>query len=186
MTALPHYFIAVPADKIVKEKLANWVKREGPPFQKFVDQDDYHITLVFLGAVEPLMLEKLKTKLEIIAKEHQQFLLTLESIGSFGQKQAPRVFWASVEKEKKLYDLQAEVYKTCQELGFKLEKREFSPHITIARKYLGEGSYVDEQLKRTFQSSFKKETWTVSSFVIYQTHLKRTPKYEVIASFDLK
>lgn len=185
MTSEAHYFIAVPIKSSLKEKLANWNKREQPPFQRFVDQEDYHITLAFLGSVEPSIMRHLQVNLREISKKHMPFSLFIDDLGFFGQQQAPRVFWASVKKEEKLFQLQEDVFQMCVKLGFELDKRKYSPHITFARKYIGNGVYDEQHLKQSFQQSVGNESWVVSHFVIYQTHLKRTPKYEVIASFDL-
>ena len=185
MTVQPHYFIAVTIDEKVKQKLALWCEKVQPPFQRFVHEQDLHITLAFLGGIESLILEELKVALQGMAKQHVPFSLTIDSLGYFGQKQAPRVYWASVKKEEKLYELQKDVYQTCVDLGIKLEDRAYSPHITLARKYIGVVPYVDDGLKEKFHSYLKSESWKVSSFVIYQTHLKKTPKYEVVASFKL-
>lgn len=185
MTTQSHYFIAVPIDESIKEKLTYWCRKEQPPFQRFVHEQDLHITLAFLGGIEPGVLENLKKALQTVAKQHKPFSLVIEDLGFFGQKQAPRVFWASVNQEKVLYDLQKDVYQGCIDLGIELEKRAYSPHITLARKYIGKDAYIDDQLKKSFQTHFINDNWTVNSFVIYQTHIKQTPKYEVVASFQL-
>ncbi|MFN7250562.1 MAG: RNA 2',3'-cyclic phosphodiesterase [Anaerobacillus sp.] len=184
MTTQTHYFIAIPIDKVVKQKLSEWNTKELPPFQRFVHEDDLHITLAFLGGLELPVLDALKDKLLKITRNLDPFSLTIDTLGHFGQKQSPRIFWASVKQENKLFQLQNEVYQTCIDVGIELEKRAYSPHITLARKYIGEGTYVEEHLQESFQKYLKNESWTVSSFVIYQTHLKRIPKYEVVATFQ--
>jgi RNA 2',3'-cyclic 3'-phosphodiesterase len=185
MTNQTHYFIAIPIDKVVKQKLSDWNTKEHPPFQRFVHEDDLHITLAFLGGLEYPVLENLKNMLQGINRDYSPFSLTVDTLGHFGQKESPRIFWASLKQEEKLFQLQNEVYQTCIDVGIELEKRAYSPHITLARKYIGEGTYVEEHLKESFQKYLKNESWTVSSFVIYQTHLKRIPKYEVVATFQL-
>ncbi len=185
MTNQPHYFIAIPIENKVKVQLSNWCKQEQPPFLRFVHEQDYHITLVFLGAISFSLLEQLKVALQTVAKRHERFSLTIDDLGTFGQEQSPRIFWASVIKESKLFALQMDIYKTCISLGLKLETRGYSPHITLARKYIGQGPYFAEELRQSFQSTFVNENWCASSFVIYQTHLKKTPKYEVVTSFSL-
>jgi RNA 2',3'-cyclic 3'-phosphodiesterase len=184
MTSQAHYFIAVPIDKEIKEKLSWWNKNEQPPFQRFVHKEDLHLTLAFLGGLELSVLDALKNKLQKVTRTHEPFPLTIDTVGHFGQKESPRIFWASVTHEQKLYKLQNEVYRTCIEVGIELENRAYSPHITMARKYIGEGTYDEENLKESFQKHLKNEWWTVSSFVIFQTHLKRIPKYEVVATFQ--
>lgn len=185
MTTQSHYFIAVPINKILKGKLADWNKNQNPPFKRFVDEADYHITLAFLGGVELSLIEKLENSLAEIAIDHVPFSLTLENIGFFGQEKQPRIFWAGVKKEEKLNRLQKAIFETCTRLGFQLDTRPYTPHITMARKYSGDSSYHSEKLISSFQKDLKNQSWNVSRFVIYQTNLKQSPKYEEIASFSL-
>ncbi|WNF36107.1 RNA 2',3'-cyclic phosphodiesterase [Bacillaceae bacterium IKA-2] len=185
MTKQSHYFIAVPIDERLKEKLANWNKNQNPPFKQFIDEADYHITLVFLGGVEPSLFKGLKNSLAEISIDHARFSLILNGIGFFGQEKDPRIFWAGVKKEEKLFRLQKAIFETCTKLGFHLDVRPYTPHLTMARKYSGDIPYLNEKLKLSFQKALKEHSWNVSRFVIYQTHLNQTPKYEEIASFSL-
>lgn len=185
MTTQSHYFIAVPIDEKLKGKLWDWNKDEKPPFKQFVDEADYHITLAFLGGVEPSLLEDLQNSLANISIKHELFSLIFDDIGFFGQENNPRIFWAGVKKEEKLFKLQKAIFETCTRLGFHLDVRSYNPHLTMARKYSGDSPYFQAELKSSFQKTMKNQSWNVSRFVIYQTHLKQTPKYEEIASFSL-
>lgn len=185
MTNQSHYFIAVPIGERLKGKLANWNKNQKPPFKQFIDEADYHITLVFLGGVEPSLFEDLKNSLAEISIDHAPFSLILDDIGFFGQEKDPRILWAGVKKEEKLFRLQKAIFGTCTRLGFHLDVRPYNPHLTMARKYSGDSPYLNEKLKSSFQKALKIQSWNVSRFVIYKTHLKQTPKYEEIASFSL-
>lgn len=182
---MSHFFIAIPLSDALKDKLSKWCMTVEPPFQRFVHEQDYHITLAFLGSVEPSQLETLIERLAKVSLTYAPFSLTVSNLGHFGQKQAPRIFWAGVQKEDQLFQLQKSVYDTCIETGFQLEERLYSPHITLARKYVGEGTYNDESLQKSFQENVSNETWEITSFAIYQTHIKELPKYERIASFSL-
>lgn len=186
MTIQSHYFIAVPVDERLKGKLTNWNKNEKPPFKRFVDEADYHITLAFLGGVEPALLEDLGISLAETSINYAPFSLTLEDIGFFGQENYPRVFWAGVKKEEKLFGLQKGIFETCTRLGFHLDARPYTPHLTLARKYCGDSPFLKEKLKSSFQKNLKNQSWDVSRFVIYRTNLKQTSKYEEIISFSLE
>ncbi|OIJ18579.1 2'-5' RNA ligase [Anaerobacillus alkalidiazotrophicus] len=181
----PHYFIAIPIEKRVRKKLAAWNRDETPPFERFVHEEDYHITLAFLGGIEFSLIKNLQEKLHVIADKHQTFPLIIDHIGHFGPNHAPRILWAGIKKEDKLFKLQMDVFQACLQLGMELDKRAYNPHITIARKFKGASPFDKLQLNRSFQSVVIEEKWKVSNFVIYQTHLQRTPKYEVISSFTL-
>ena len=181
-----HYFIAVPIDSIVKEKIFNWNERENPPFKRLVHKQDYHITLVFLGGIGESMLKELQKELNKVVTIHAAFTLTIDELGIFGPQNRPRIFWAGVKKEEKLFELQKAIFQTCTDLGIEVDKRSYNPHITLARKYSGDDPYVSDQLNASFQSYMESETWQVSNIVIYRTNLDKVPKYEVVASFPLE
>lgn len=181
MTTKQHYFVAIPIDSSVKKLIAKWRSDHDLPFKRFVHQEDYHITLAFLGAINKEVLMKLQNSLQEICEEHSPFALTVDRVGTFGQVDSPRVLWFGINEEVKLYQLQKDVYESCIRLGFELDQRAYSPHITIARQYIGEARYSQIE----FTNEMKNVSWNVSSIVIYQTHMNKTPKYEVIASFKL-
>lgn len=180
-----HYFIAIPIASDVKQELFKWYEFANPPFKRPVHQQDYHITLVFLGSIEATVLYGLEKELIKIAQSHEPFTLTVESIGSFGSEVQPRIFWIGVKKEDKLFKLQKDVYEVCNRLGIDLDVRKYLPHITMARKYSGEGQYDDGHMRYTFEEKMKNVSWDVTDFVIYETHLEKLPKYEVVATFPL-
>lgn len=181
-----HYFIAVPIDLGVKERLGSWNELEHPPFQRFVHKEDYHITLVFLGGIEQSELDDLQIVLNNIVKNYDVFVLAITELGVFGQKQAPRIFWAGVKREEKLYELQKAIFQTCVDLGMDVDKRGYNPHITLARKYIGNAPYDGNHLNESFHLYMKNVSWSVSNIVIYKTNLDKVPKYEIVASFPLR
>ncbi|BDG46112.1 RNA 2',3'-cyclic phosphodiesterase [Parageobacillus sp. KH3-4] len=179
-----HYFIAVPIADEVKKQIAEW--KEGIasafPFRTWVHQQDYHITLAFLGYVPPAKIDKICQIIGEVAKCHAPFALSLSEIQTFGNRTAPRILWQGVEKEEKLFALQRDVHAACIDIGFSLGKRPFTPHITIARKWQGNEVFClnDLQMKPRVNATFP-----VGQIVLYQTHLDRTPKYEALALFPL-
>ncbi len=179
-----HYFLAVPLTSEVKEQLAKWQKTVALhfPFRTWVHQEDYHITLAFLGAVSPKQLEAVRKAICKVANTHAPFTLSLATLRTFGNPIAPRILWQGVEKEEKLMVLQRDVYTACVEIGFSLDKRPFIPHITVARKWRGDDEFRLEEMRKMGES---RGSFEVRHVVLYQTHLDRTPKYEAIALFPL-
>ena len=177
-----HYFIAVPMAAEVKKQIAQWKEQIAFafPFRTWVHEEDYHITLAFLGHVPQAKVEEVREKMAEVAVRHTPFSLSLSEIRTFGDRTAPRILWQGVEKEEKLWVLQRDVYTACTDIGFSLDKRPFTPHITIARKWQGSEAFRLEELK---QKPRIAATFSVREIVLYQTHLDRTPKCEAIASF---
>lgn len=182
----PHYFWAVrlpdEKKKMMEEQLE--ARRNLFPFKRWVHPLDYHITLAFLGSVEK---EKLPSVIEVVGegiKGCKSFSLHITGLGVFGNKLSPRIFWAAVTSEPQLFALQQIVYRACQQVGFTLESRSYSPHITLARNWNG----PEFDSKRLEEANPFKEIDTkfkVEEVVLYKTNLDKSPKYEPIATFSL-
>jgi RNA 2',3'-cyclic 3'-phosphodiesterase len=181
-----HVFIAVELPSSVKAKLEHACGRikEHYSFKTWVHPEDYHITLAFLGKTESSKLDKLKGLLKDIAIKQSVFSTVINHFGFFGNKKQPRIFWTGMKKQPELYNLQRQVAHACEKAGIILESRPYSPHITLARK-----------LEEPFGSSAETEKWweefgeeinfQATNFVIYQTNLEKTPKYQILESFSL-
>lgn len=182
----PHYFWAVRLPDPVKENIfGQFVElKEIFPFKRWVHQDDYHITLAFLGSVEKQKLNIVVDSMGDAIKNVNAFSLQIEGINIFGNKKSPRIFWAALKYEERLHQLQAIVAKQCIEAGFSLEERSFNPHITLARNWTST-DFQPEILQR--YNPFSKETllFPAQEVVLYRTNLENTPKYECIATFSL-
>ena len=59
--------------------------------------------------------------------------LRFAGLGFFPNARRPRVFWAGVEADPQLAELAAAIEAKLAPLGIPAEKREFHPHLTLAR-----------------------------------------------------
>jgi 2'-5' RNA ligase len=100
---------------------------------KWESQDKFHITLVFLGSVDPAKLELLSTALASAVHQFPSMKISYESLGAFPTIQNPRVVWIGLPPNQRVLDLQTIVGQTCTEFGFPKEERLFHPHITLGR-----------------------------------------------------
>lgn len=183
-----HYFIAVPIEKEQQTIIQNWLatKKDKLPFQSWVHQNDYHITLAFLGHVDSNhLLKQLSERINNKMKNIQPFILSLKGMNVFGRSDAPRIFWAGVEDSISLDHLQSEVFQACTEIGFTLDSKPFRPHITLARRWKSERPF--EKIEE-FQQAFTniQAPFRVNKIHLYRTHLDRSPKYEAIEVFPLQ
>lgn len=182
-----HFFYAVkiPSDTkhLVNDKLLPLQKDF--PFQKWVHPEDYHITLAFLGNAEISMLEKSIQYVSDALKKENAFHLNIEGLDTFGSKESPRIFWARLEEQTTLYEVRKKVFHACELADFSLEKRPFHPHITIARKWKGNTVFSPESLLQKNPFVHDTVSFVANEVVLYQTHLEREPKYEVVQSFKL-
>ncbi|MEH7238956.1 RNA 2',3'-cyclic phosphodiesterase [Bacillus sp. JJ1562] len=183
-----HYFLALALPAETKELLFKWREMLEPrlPFKSWVHPEDLHITLAFLGGQASFkQLTAIKMQMPEIAKQHEKFTLQLNGLGIFGKSASPRIFWAGVEESESLRALQKDVYEACTDLGFSLDKRPFTPHITMARKWKSETPFLPTLLKDIVQPKEDKAIIKAEHFVLYQTHMNRSPKYQPLSIFSL-
>jgi RNA 2',3'-cyclic 3'-phosphodiesterase len=97
---------------------------------RWIDPDDYHITLRFLGAVHDALADELHERLAQIRRP--VFDIDLQHLDVFGGDH-PRALIVRVGLNDELRELQAEHERICRRLGLAPETRKFTPHITLAR-----------------------------------------------------
>ena len=97
---------------------------------RWIDQENYHITLRFIGDVEGHVADEIADGL-IRAGRHS-FDLKVDGLGSFGSKK-PHSLHARIAPDPVLLDLQAEQERIIQRVGLPPEGRKYTPHITLAR-----------------------------------------------------
>jgi len=125
---MPRLFTAleIPRDAAMSLSLL----RGGLPGARWIDVENYHITLRFIGDVDGPAADELVSAFDRI--DRQSFSLSLSGMGSFGSKK-PHSIWAGVSPSNELKALQAEIERICQRLGFGPDPRRFSPHVSLAR-----------------------------------------------------
>lgn len=179
-----HLFLAVPLPMQIKEKLNGlFEKWKGQlPFKKWTDQDDFHITLSFLGPVTYTKSNELVKQLQEELKDFKSFSLTIQNLDMFGESKQPRVWWCGVNESNELIECQKKVSKVCEAVGFPVEKRPYRPHITIAKKF-------NDHFRQDFEVPLiwneNKIVFEVNEIVLYQIHPSKQPSYEPIKMIKL-
>lgn len=107
------------------------LKRGGLPGARWIDPDNYHITLRFIGDVDNGVADDVAMGLDRLCQS-EAFVLRLSHLGSFGGDK-PRALYAGVEPCEALTRLQAAQERVLQRLGLEPEGRKFVPHVTLAR-----------------------------------------------------
>lgn len=101
---------------------------------KWVRPETIHLTLKFLGEIEPDLVEEIHLALGEVAARHEPFGLVARGLGCFPRLEQARVVWVGLEGETwRLMALQREVEGVLVELGFPREERPFRPHLTLGR-----------------------------------------------------
>lgn len=181
-----HFFFAVALPDGIKKimKAHCEVLKEELPFRRWVFHEDLHITLAFLGAASPKRLARAIRNVEQAIGDFKAVHLQITRLGIFGKKESPRVLWADMESTEELQSLRTAVYNACEEAGFKLETRPFRPHITIARKWDGENSFLETLLDKWAEIQPDPIRFEVEQIALYETHLDELPKYKAVKIFS--
>jgi 2'-5' RNA ligase len=110
------------------------------PNLRWVDPAGIHLTLAFLGNLTDEQLEMAKDAAQIAAGQAVPFDYHLKGLGIFGPSSQPRVIWMGVEdlpsgqiQGSPLQQLHRILSRELEARGFEIEKRPFSPHLTLAR-----------------------------------------------------
>lgn len=139
----------------------------------------FHITLKFLGEVQPDKVEKIIGKLRTIRFE--PCTVFLDNVGIFPTENYIRVVWVGIKPEDKILELQKRIDEMLKPL-FKKEK-DFKAHITLARvKYPEDKKQFLEQLKNVKAENKKIE---IKDFRLVKSALTpKGPIYEDLAVFN--
>ncbi|WIY52791.1 RNA 2',3'-cyclic phosphodiesterase [Devosia sp. YIM 151766] len=107
------------------------LKRGGLIGARWVDPENYHITLRFIGDVDGQIANEVADSLDRLSNS-PQFPVRLTQLSVFGGDK-PRTLYASVEPSEALSRLQAAHERVLQLVGLPPEGRKFVPHVTLAR-----------------------------------------------------
>lgn len=132
-----------------------------------------HLTLKFLGDINETQLLDLTGAVTETARQISNFTLRISATGSFPAEKKARVLWLGIEDEKGSLQKLNEILETeCERKGFPLEKRNFKPHLTIAR--LREPRKSNELIEKHLQNEFETDEFIVSEIVIYESRLQKS------------
>ncbi len=146
---------------------------------KWVEFENLHITLKFLGEVGEGKLSKIKEVISNLSFLFKPFTVGISKIGAFPKVIRPRVLWIGVEPFDNLIKIIEYLEEEFSKLGFPREKRELHPHITLARvRSLKNTSRLKEKVE---SSKLEKKQWQIDSVILFKSILTpRGPIYEEI------
>ena len=107
------------------------LKRGGLMGARWIDPDNYHITLRFIGDVDNQTADEVADSLDLLSNS-LRFPIRLTQLGTFGGDK-PRALYAGVEPSEALNRLQAAHERVLQRSGLPPEGRKFVPHVSLAR-----------------------------------------------------
>jgi 2'-5' RNA ligase len=103
----------------------------GMPGARWVDPDNFHLTLRFIGETDEATAADIDAALSRLRA--RRFTLQLAGIGLFASGDRPRTLWVGVERHPELAALRDKIEQALIRTGLPPEPRKFAPHVTLAR-----------------------------------------------------
>ncbi len=179
-------FIAIDLNDEVRESLVRAQDRIGNKTAKikFVERENLHVTLKFLGEIDGATAEEVKKALAGIAKKHRKHRVRVKGVGTFPNPNYVRVIWAGIENDEGIKAIATDVEREMRLLGFKKEK-DFVAHITIGRvKFVRDKLELAMVLKDLANEDFGE--FNVEAIELKKSTLTpKGPIYETVARFEL-
>lgn len=154
---------------------------------KWVDPKNIHLTLRFLGYIEPSAVEPISSALRDATSRMGSLQLRAAGLGCFPNCRNPRVIWIGLEDPTdSLVALQKAVVEATRTFGEPPEERPYKAHLTLARV-----KHLSKENARSLQAKIEKvklelPPWMVKDVILYQSHLSQAgPRYEALGRFSL-
>lgn len=170
-------FIAIELSEEIRSSLAqieSHLKYSGADV-KWVEKDNIHMTLKFLGEITEEKCGKIKSILDEIGKSIKPFEISIKDIGAFPKIDYPRVIWVGLDKgatESK--ELAEKIDDELSKIGFEKESRPFTAHLTIGRVRSSKNKEALKQKLTTYDLQLTAKGQSINSVILFQSTL--TPK----------
>lgn len=192
-------FVALDIADDIRERIGRYVEgvQNFAPEARWVKEESLHVTLKFIGEQPDAALESMKQALSTVAGRCAS--ITFRGYGFFPTAKSARVFWIGMEGGPALASLAAEIDEELAPLGVPREQRQFSPHLTLARRAGGSGSprrLKGDRVTGTFDRLQQKlaalgtpefGSMTAREFWLYRSQLSpKGSKYTKLEQFPLQ
>jgi 2'-5' RNA ligase len=127
-------FVALAIPTEVRENLASLIRelRIVDSHPKWINPDNLHVTLKFIGEVAPEEVLEIGGALADV-RTQQQVIAQFRGVGFFPDERRPSVVWIGIRPTDVLSALAVEVNRVLAAAGIPREEKAFVPHLTIAR-----------------------------------------------------
>lgn len=159
---MPRLFTGLEIPPEIAERLS--YLRGGLIGARWIDPENYHLTLRFIGDVDMVDAEAAAEALARVRRA--SFPLRFTGVGALGTRKAHSVV-ATVAPTPALIELQAEHERILQRIGLPPEGRKYTPHVTLARVRGGTTRDIADYL--TLRGGFFAEPFEVDRFVLFSS-----------------
>lgn len=181
-------FVAFAFPPQIRDKVTKLLKEAQPLAEnaKWIKHENLHVTLVFLGYVADDRVSEVERAITFSLSSSRPVLLSLVGGGSFGSKKKPRVLWLGLGGEiEAVKVIHASLERALVPFAYEPEKREYTPHLTLARARDASGDlYLARCLPLVEAANFGD--FELKQIVLFRSDLSRKgPTYTAIREFPL-
>lgn len=159
---MPRLFTGIEIPPGIAQDLS--LLRGGIPGARWIDPENYHLTLRFIGDVDGSVGRDVMQMLGEV--RGHPFEIVLDRLDQFGGKK-PRAVFAAARQSPALTDLQADHERLLQRIGLPPESRKFTPHVTLARLRDSKTFEVADYLAS--RGPYRSPPFPVSRFVLFSS-----------------
>ncbi len=159
---MPRIFTGLEIPDDIRQSLS--FLRGGLQGARWIDPENYHLTLRFIGDVDTGVAREIAGLLGQVRR--RTFELRIDGLNSFGGRR-PRAVVATIAPTPMLFELQAEHERLMQRIGLEPEGRKFTPHVTLARLRETSSRQVADYLST--RGHFLSMPFAVSRFVLFSS-----------------
>lgn len=161
--------------RLFKDERINWVP-----------ENNFHLTLRFLGDTTPEQLVAMHSSLEQLSNQFYAFDFQISGTGTFGSKGNPRVLFVNIQFPEVMRSLVNEIEEAVVSVGFHEELKPFRPHLTLGRiKHLENRTRFLQIVNEIPQLDYQNVR--VSEFILYQSILQPSgPIYKTLKTYILR
>lgn len=153
---------------------------------KWVEKNNMHITLKFLGDTKEEDISEIDNNLAQICNEYSSTQLKLTGTGVFKNFRNPRVLWIGTAYNPKLDQLYKSIDAALIQYGFETEDKQFIPHLTLGRiKWINNFSAFKERVLEHKDIDFG-EVQINEVLFLESTLTPQGPIYNPINTYKLK
>lgn len=186
--AMKRLFIAIPLTpdtafiqwmEVLKKKLHYEAINMAKP-------ENLHLTLKFLGETPESKIPQILSAIQNGTPDHGAIHLQLDTLGLFGSRYDPRVIWlGSSTKCSELQLLTDSIFTQLDSIGYKRDRQNFVPHITIARiKKLHEKKIFQQVISSS--PPLPIQQMDAEQFFLFESTLQKSgPFYTIQHCFQL-
>ncbi|NLX63067.1 MAG: RNA 2',3'-cyclic phosphodiesterase [Tissierellia bacterium] len=151
----------------------------------WVNKNNFHLTLKFLGEIDLTYVEDINKILKNISEQTRPLNIKLNELGYFNKRDNEyRVLWTGLDGDlNRLNSVYNLLEGEMDKIGFPRERRKFSPHITLVRRFK---SNLDFNKIKEYVKPYLESQYVLDNLVLMKSEVIMNKRvYTPIVSYKL-